>query len=146
MHAWAEVCHLLQSSKSPLTGFLCSIGTSFLQTLPAHTNSTSNSAILRNNYILLLGDFCACVHMKKKWHHKGSHSSSMSDSNHLTRFQTYKKWWVGALLSGKCCCFVWKPSRKSRKFELAHPKKKKEKFFGCLATFWFNTFMMFSIT
>ena len=25
MHAWAEACHLLQSSKSPLTGFLCSI-------------------------------------------------------------------------------------------------------------------------
>jgi len=24
--AWVEVCHLLQSSKSPLTGFLCSIG------------------------------------------------------------------------------------------------------------------------
>jgi len=24
MHAWAEVCHLLQNSKSPLTSFLCS--------------------------------------------------------------------------------------------------------------------------
>ena len=25
-----------------------------------HTNSISNSAILRNNYISLLGDLCAC--------------------------------------------------------------------------------------
>jgi len=34
MHALAEVCHLLQSCKSPLTGFLCSIVwriTGFLQ-------------------------------------------------------------------------------------------------------------------
>ena len=32
-----------------------------------HTNSISNSAILRNNYISLLGDLCACIHVKKKW-------------------------------------------------------------------------------
>ena len=36
-----------------------------LQTLP-HTNSISNSAILRNNYISLLSDLWACVHVKKK--------------------------------------------------------------------------------
>ena len=32
-----------------------------------HTNSISNSAILRNtgNYISLLSDLCACVHVKK---------------------------------------------------------------------------------
>ena len=34
--------------------------------LSQHTNSISNSAILCNNYILLLSDLCACVHMKKK--------------------------------------------------------------------------------
>ena len=33
--------------------------------LSQHTNSISNSAILRNNYISLLGDLCACVHVKK---------------------------------------------------------------------------------
>ena len=33
--------------------------------LSQHTNSISNSAILRNNYILLLSDLCACVHVKK---------------------------------------------------------------------------------
>jgi len=48
-----------------------------------HTNSISNSAILRNNYILLLSDLCACVHVKKKWRRKGSHSSSVSHSNRL---------------------------------------------------------------
>jgi len=37
--------------------------------------------------------------------------------------------------------------RESRKFELAHLKKKKEKHFGRLVTFWFGTFaMLFSAT
>ena len=39
--------------------------------------------------------------------------------------------------------------KESRKFELARlkKKKKKEKRFGCLATFWFGTFaMLFSAT
>jgi len=48
-----------------------------------HTNSISNSEILRNNYISLLSDLCACVHVKKKWRCKGSHSSSVSGSNRL---------------------------------------------------------------
>jgi len=48
-----------------------------------HTHSISNSAILHNNYISLLSDLCACVHVKKKWCHKGSHSSSVSGSNCL---------------------------------------------------------------
>jgi len=48
-----------------------------------HSNSISNSAILRNNYISLLSDFCACVHLKKNWRRKGSHSSSVSGSNRL---------------------------------------------------------------
>ena len=32
-----------------------------------HTNSISNSAILRDNYISLLSDLCTCIHVKKKW-------------------------------------------------------------------------------
>jgi len=48
-----------------------------------HTNSISNSAIFRNNYISLLSDLCACVHVKKKWRRKGGHSSSVSGSNRL---------------------------------------------------------------
>jgi len=30
-----------------------------------HTNSITNSATLRKNYISLLSDLCACVHVKK---------------------------------------------------------------------------------
>jgi len=45
-----------------------------------HTNSISNSAFLPNNYISLLSNLCACVHVKKKWRRKGSHSSSVSGS------------------------------------------------------------------
>jgi len=49
-----------------------------------HTNSSiSNSVILRNNYISLLSDLCACVHWKKKWCRKGGYSSSVSGSNRL---------------------------------------------------------------
>ena len=54
-----------------------------------HTNSISNSALLRNDYISLLGDLCTCVHMKK-WCRKGSHSS-VSGSNRLMWLQTWKK-------------------------------------------------------
>ena len=58
-----------------------------LQQIPAphspHTNSISNLATLRNDYISLLSDLCACVHVKKKWRRKGSHSSSVSGSNRL---------------------------------------------------------------
>ena len=74
-----------------------------------HNNSISNSAILSNNYISLLSDLCACVHVKKKWRRKGSHSSTVNGSNRLVRLQTWKKRWAGALLSEKCCCFVRKP-------------------------------------
>jgi len=34
--------------------------------LSQHTNSFSISAILRNNYVSLLSDLCACVHVKQK--------------------------------------------------------------------------------
>jgi len=39
----------------------------------------SNSAILRNNYILLLSDLCACLHVKKKWRRKRSHTEFFSE-------------------------------------------------------------------
>ena len=148
-HAWAEVCHLLQSSKSPLTGFLCSIGwriTGFLQTLPAHIhNSISNSAILCNNYISLLSDLCACVHVKKKWCRKGSHSSSLSGSSRLAWLQTWKKAMGWCTAQWKMLLFCAKTIvKESRKFELARlkKKKKKEKHFGRLVTFQFGTFAM----
>ena len=77
-----------------------------------HSNSISNSAIF-GNYISLLSDLCACVHVEKKWRRKGSHNSSVGGSNRLVWLQIWKKRWAGALLSEKCCCFVRKPSWKS---------------------------------
>ena len=101
---------LLQSSKLPSQAsyaVLAEESQAFFKHSGPHTNSISNSAIIRNNYISLLSDLCACVHVKKKWRHKGSHSSSVSGS---CDFKPGKKRWAGALLSEKCCCFVRKPS------------------------------------
>jgi len=58
---------LIQSSKPPLTGFLCSIGwriTGFQHSL--HTNSISNSANLRNKLHYVAMCLCSCVHVKKQ--------------------------------------------------------------------------------
>ena len=49
------------------------------------------SAILHYNYISLLSDLCACVHVKNKWRRKGSHSSSVSGSKCLVWLHTWKK-------------------------------------------------------
>ena len=147
MHAWTEVCPLLQSSKSPHIGFLCSIGWRIIGFFK-HTNSISNSTILSNNYNWLLSDLCACVHVKKKWRCKGSHS--VSSSNRLVRLQTCKKAMGWCTAQWKMLLFCAKTIvKESRKFELARlkkkkkkKKKKKEKHFGRLATFWFGTFAM----
>jgi len=100
----------------------------------SHTNSISNSAILRNYYISLLSDLCACIHVNKRWYRKGSHSFSVSGSNCLV-FKPGKKQWACALLSKKCC-FVLELARLKK-------KKKKEKHFGRLATFRFGTLQYF---
>ena len=64
------------------------------------TNSIPNSAILRNNYISLLGDLCACVHVKKKWRRKGSHIVLQRAVRIAScDFKPEKKRWAGALLS-----------------------------------------------
>ena len=81
--------------------------------LSSHTNSISNSATLHNNDISLLSDLCACVHVKKKWHRKGSHSSSVSGSNHLVWLQTWKKEMGWCTAQWKMLLFVKKPSWKS---------------------------------
>ena len=92
-----------------------------------HTNSISNSAILHNNYISLLSELCACVHMKKKWCPKGSHSSSVSGSNHLVWLWTWKKAMGWCTAQWKMLLFCAKNIvKESRKFELARLKKKKK--------------------
>ena len=93
-----------------------------------HINSISNSAILRNNYISLLSDLCTCIHWKKKWHRKGSHSSSVSGSNRLVWLQTWKKAMGWCTAQWKMLLFCAKNIVKEWcKFELARLKKKKKK-------------------
>ena len=79
-----------------------------------HTNSISNSAILRNNYISLLGDLCACVHVKKNGIVKEAIVLQWAVRITSCDFKPGKKRWAGTLISEKCCCFVWKPSWKSQ--------------------------------
>ena len=112
-----------------------------------HTNCISNSAILRNNYVSLLADLCACVHVKNKWHSKQSHSSSVSDLNRLMRLQTQKKVMGWCTAQWKMLLFYAKTILKeSCKLELAHLKKKmKVNHFGCLVTFWFGTLRWFLV-
>ena len=63
----------------------------------------SNSAILCNNYISLLSDLRTCIHLKNKWYHKGSHSSSVTGSNILMKLQDWKK----AMGSKSSCAVHW---------------------------------------
>ena len=157
MLVWAEVCHLLLSSKVPSQASYAELAEESQAFFKhsQHTNSISNSAILRNNYISLLSDLCACVHVKKKWRHKGSHSSSVSGSSRLAWLQIWKKAMGWCTAQWKMLLFCAKTIvKESRKFELARlkkkkkkKKKKKEKHFGRLVTFWFGTFaMLFSAT
>jgi len=93
-----------------------------------HTNSISNSAILRNNYISLLSDLCTCIHVKKKWRCKGSHSSSVSSSNRLVRLQIWEKAMGWCIAQWKMLLFCAKTIvKESCKFELARLKKQKKK-------------------
>jgi len=91
------------------------------------SNTTNSIAILRNNYISLLSDLCACVHVKKIWRRKGSHSSSISGSNHLMWLQTWKKVMGWCTTQWKMLLFCAKAIvKESHKFELARLKKKKK--------------------
>ena len=95
MHAWAEVCHLLQSSKSSLTGFLCSIGWRIIdQTrLSSNTPRTPKVFLIQQSWVIVTFHckvICAHAYTWRKngVHGKGSHSSSVSGSN-LVLLQTY---------------------------------------------------------
>ena len=126
MHAWAEVCHLLQSSKSPSQAsyaVLAEESQAFFK-LSQHTNSISNSTILRNNYISLLSDLCVCLHVKKKWRRKGSHSSSVGGSNRLMWLQTWKKAMGWCTTQWKMLFCAKTIVKESHKFELAVWRRK----------------------
>ena len=85
-----------------------------LQTL-LHTNSISisNSAILRNNHISLLSDCSHAYTWRKNVVVKEAIVLHWAVRIASRDFKPGKKRWAGALLSEKCCCFVWKPSWKS---------------------------------
>ena len=74
-----------------------------------HTNSISNSAILRNNYISLLSDLCACVHVKKKWRRKGTHSSSVSGSVQFSSFWFDNPGNAASPIDRRFSCRSWAP-------------------------------------
>ena len=78
-----------------------------------HTDSISNLAILRNNFISLLSDLCTCVHVKKNGVVKEAIVLRWAVRITSCDIKLGKKQWAGALLSEKCCCFVRKPSWKS---------------------------------
>jgi len=69
-------------------------------------------------------------------------SSSVNGSKCLVRLQTWKKAMGWCTAQWKMLLFCVKTILKeSCRFELARLKKKKKKvkYFGCLATFWFST-------
>ena len=115
-----------------------------------YTNSISNSAILLNNYIWLLSDLCTCVHVKKNGVVKEAIILQWTVRIASCDFKPGKKAMGWCTAQWKMLLFCAKTIMKeSRKLELARlkKKKKKEKHFGRLVTFWFGTFaMLFSAT
>ena len=105
--------------------------------LSQHTNSISNSAILRNNYISLLSDLCACVHVKKNGVIKEAIVLQWVVRNASCDFQTWKKVMGLCTVQWKMLLFCAKTIvKESRKFELAHLKKKKKEEEEERKTFW----------
>jgi len=71
--------------------------------------------------------------MKKKWHRKGSHSSSVSSLNRLVRLQTCKKAMGWCTAQWKMLLFCAKTIvKESHKLELAHLKKMLFSATGCV--------------
>ena len=82
----------------------------------------------------------ANVYKRRKWCHKWSHSCSVTSSNCFVRLQSCEK--AMGWCTAQCKILLLCGKQSSRNFELAWLKKKKEKHFGCLATFWFGTLVM----
>ena len=106
MHAWAEVCYLSQSSKSVLTGFLSRC----VQVLADYEESLF--LIQQSCIIITFRCLVVCVHAYA-WRKNGVAIEKEAIAlqwvvqTSLWDFKPGKKRRAGALLSGKCCCFVW---------------------------------------
>ena len=111
MHAWAEVCHLSQSSKSVLTGFLsrCMVLTeeSLTRHLIKHKDNNGGKAshclVMHTNPLLIQWMWVI-----------------------ITFCETSKLWKSNELVHCSVL-FGWKPLWKSCNFEPAHLKKMKKK-------------------
>jgi len=106
-------------------------------------------AILRNNYISLLSDLCACVHVKKKWRRKGSHSFSVSGSNPRVTSNLVKSDGLVHFSVKNAGVLCENHRERVTQFWTSPSEEEEEerKHFGRLLTFWFGTFAMrFSAT
>ena len=150
MLAWAEVCRLLQSSKSPPSQASYAVllknhwpdQAFFKHSL--HTNSycISNSAILHNNYISLLSDLCACIHVKKNGVIKEAIVLQWVVRIASCDFKPGKKRWTGALLSENAAVLCENHREWVTQIWTSPSEEEEEE-----ATFWFGTFaMLFSAT
>ena len=79
------------------------------------------------------------VYKWRKWLHKWGHSSLVTSLKRLVRLQSCekKKQWAGSLLSVKYLFCAKTTVNESHNFWLARLK-----YFGCLGTLWFRTFLM----
>ena len=137
MHAWAEVCHLLQSSMSRLTGFLCSIGwriTGFKHS--PLTNSIPNSAILRNNYISLLKAHAYT------WRKNGVVKEAIV-LQRAVRIASCDSNSDGLVHCSVKNASVLCENHRERFTQIWTSPSEVEKHFGRLVTFWFDTFAMY---
>jgi len=66
-----------------------------LQTIPAH-----QLYVMRNNFFSLLSELYVCVHVKKKWCRKGSHSPSVSGLN--WKENTLAVLWLSGSVLSRC--------------------------------------------
>ena len=103
------------------------------------TNSIPNSAILRNNYISLLSDLCACVHVKKNGVVK--EAIVLSERFESPRVTLNLEKSDGLVHCSVKNAAVLCENHRERVTQIwTNPSEEKQ--FGRLVTFWFGTFAM----
>jgi len=91
------------------------------KTLPVFMQTTV--VLIQQSRILIivtwLSDLCTCI---KVWNGIAIEAivTKWPVQTASWDFKVVKEWWGGALLSVKCCCFVWKPSWKILDFAGYH--------------------------
>ena len=119
-------CPFLLTADACLSWSLSSITE---QQVPSQASYICSISWRITGFLSLLCDLCACVHrrIRKKWRHKGSHSSSVNSSNLLVWLQTWKNAIGWCTAQWKMLLFCAQTIvKESRKFELACQKKEKK--------------------